>query len=143
MDSTKEAKEGNSNKTKFSKKKKKQTIKKSPPLENVDKPENDDEDDEGEDDDEECDGEDVVKSFFRISSKSCEGSETSEEEEGESDKERCDQRLVEKSQKYPEVNSLHSLNIRGLLLNKNRSKPTIFLDTLTRDNSEGIFLSEP
>ena len=61
----------------------------------MDKPENDDEDDEGEDDDEECDGEDVVKSFFRISSKSCEGSETSEEEEGESDKERCDQRLAE------------------------------------------------
>ena len=50
-DSTEEAKEGNSNETKSTKKNMKQTKKKSPPPENVDKPEDDDEEDEGEDDD--------------------------------------------------------------------------------------------
>ena len=41
-DSTEEAKEGNSNENKSTKKNMKQTKKKSPPPENVDKPEDDD-----------------------------------------------------------------------------------------------------
>ena len=63
-------------------------------------------------------------------------------EHEESDKERYDQRLVKKSKNYPELNSLHCINIRGLLLNKNQSKPTMLLDTLRRDNSEDVFLSD-